>query len=69
MLSITSPSGTGLAEMTHPMRRASNTKRQLDDQELFQLFLIDPNGVKVEQLRSFASVDITADVRAVELAD
>ena len=63
---------TGLAEMmTHlDSKGIEYTKRQLDDQELFQLFLIDPNGVKVElNFEASEAWDITADVRAVELAD
>ena len=63
---------TGLAEMmTHlDAKGIEYTKRQLDDQELFQLFLIDPNGVKVElNFEASEAWDITADVRAVELAD
>ena len=41
---------TGLAEMLEHLRRKSVSvqKRQVDDQALYQLFLLDPNGVKVE---------------------
>lgn len=63
---------TGLAEMMAHLdaKGIEYTKRQLDDQELFQLFLIDPNGVKVElNFEASEACDITADVRAVELAD
>jgi catechol 2,3-dioxygenase-like lactoylglutathione lyase family enzyme len=44
------------------------TKRQVDDQGLFQLFLIDPNGVKVEL--NFANVeakDVQAEIMASAL--
>ena len=63
---------TGLVEMMAHLdaKGIEYTKRQLDDQELFQLFLIDPNGVKVElNFEASEAWDITADVRAVELAD
>ena len=63
---------TGLAEMMWHLdaKGIEYTKRQLDDQELFQLFLIDPNGVKVElNFEASEAWDITADVRAVELVD
>ena len=63
---------TGLAEMMVHLdaKGIEYTKRQLDDQELFQLFLVDPNGVKVElNFEASEAWDITADVRAVELAD
>ena len=63
---------TGLAEMMAHLdaKGIEYTKRQLDDQELFQLFLIDPNGVKVElNFEASEAWDITADVRAVELVD
>ena len=63
---------TGLVEMMAHLdaKGIEYTKRQLDDQELFQLFLIDPNGVKVElNFEAREAWDITADVRAVELAD
>ena len=46
------------------------TKRQVDDQGLFQLFLMDPNGVKVEL--NFANEEATgikADKIASELSD
>ncbi len=46
------------------------TRRQVDDQGLLQLFLIDPNGVKVEL--NFAAEDaraegVYADLKATEL--
>jgi catechol 2,3-dioxygenase-like lactoylglutathione lyase family enzyme len=41
---------TGLSEMIERLQalRVPFNKRQVDDQGLFQLFLFDPNGVKVE---------------------
>lgn len=41
---------TGLKEMMQRLEanKVSFTKRQVDDQGLFQLFLLDPNGIKVE---------------------
>ena len=44
------------------------TRRQVDDQGLFQLFLIDPNGVKVElNFANHEATDIQADVMASDL--
>lgn len=41
------------------------TKRQVDDQGLFQLFLIDPNGVKVElNFANDEATGVAADVMA-----
>jgi catechol 2,3-dioxygenase-like lactoylglutathione lyase family enzyme len=41
---------TGLADMMAHLksRHIAFTQRQVDDQGLFQLFLLDPNGVKIE---------------------
>jgi catechol 2,3-dioxygenase-like lactoylglutathione lyase family enzyme len=41
---------TGLRDMMAHLRAngVAFSKRQVDDQGLFQLFLIDPNGIKVE---------------------
>ena len=41
---------TGLREMMEHLNACSVPfrKRQVDDQGLFQLFLVDPNGIKVE---------------------
>ena len=61
---------TGLGDMmTHlDDRGVDYTKRQVDDQGLFQLFLIDPNGVKVElNFANEEAADIEADVKASEL--
>ena len=42
--------------------------RQVSDQDLFQIFLIDPNGVKVElNFDNAESTDIEAAVMATEL--
>jgi catechol 2,3-dioxygenase-like lactoylglutathione lyase family enzyme len=44
------------------------TKRQVDDQGLFQLFLIDPNGVKVElNFANAEAKDVHAEVMASAL--
>lgn len=63
---------TGLADMMAHLdaKGVDYTKRQVDDQELFQIFLIDPNEVKVElNFAAAEAKDIKADVRAVELTD
>ena len=41
---------TGLKEMMERLqeKRVPFTRRQVDDQGLFQLFLTDPNGIKIE---------------------
>src|SRR5690349_2472312 len=41
---------TGLSDMMERLQRAKVpfNRRQVDDQGLFQLFLFDPNGIKVE---------------------
>ncbi|MDB5864003.1 MAG: glyoxalase/bleomycin resistance protein/dioxygenase [Betaproteobacteria bacterium] len=41
---------SGLGKMMEHLRSAKVpfSKRQVDDQGLFQLFLVDPNGIKVE---------------------
>ena len=61
---------TGLRDMMGHLddRGIEYTKRQVDDQGLFQLFLIDPNGVKVElNFANAEAADIEADVKASEL--
>ena len=61
---------TGLTEMMNRLddKGIEYTKRQVDDQGLFQLFLIDPNEVKVElNFAAAEAVDIKADVMATEL--
>jgi catechol 2,3-dioxygenase-like lactoylglutathione lyase family enzyme len=61
---------TGLKDMMAHLEtlKVPFTKRQVNDQGLFQLFLLDPNGVKIEL--NFANADaagIRADVMASEL--
>jgi catechol 2,3-dioxygenase-like lactoylglutathione lyase family enzyme len=63
---------TGLREMMDHLDRKGieYTRRQVNDQGLFQLFLIDPNGVKVElNYDNAESKGIKADVMASELSD
>ncbi|NBP74101.1 MAG: hypothetical protein EBU57_13315 [Alphaproteobacteria bacterium] len=63
---------TGLTEMMNRLddKGIEYTKRQVDDQGLFQLFLIDPNEVKVElNFAAAEAVDIKADVMATELTE
>ena len=46
------------------------TKRQVDDQGLFQLFLMDPNDVKVElNFANEEALEIQADIMAADLPD
>ena len=51
---------TGLPEMLDHLRRAKipYTQRMVNDQGLFQLFLLDPNGVKIEL--NFANAEAIA---------
>ena len=61
---------TGLKEMMAHLDglEVPYTRRQVDDQGLFQLFLLDPNGVKIEL--NFANAEaagIRADVMASKL--
>ena len=61
---------TGLKDMMAHLDglKVAYTRRQVDDQGLFQLFLLDPNGVKIEL--NFANAEakgIKADVMASEL--
>ena len=61
---------TGLREMMADLdaRGVAYTRRQVDDQGLFQLFLTDPNGVKVElNFAAEEAGDVRADVTASEL--
>jgi len=63
---------TGLTEIMNHLddKGIEYTKRQVDDQGLFQLFLIDPNEVKVElNFAAAEAVDIKADVMATELTE
>jgi len=64
---------TGLPEMMAHLQRegVSFTQRMVSDQGLYQLFLLDPNGVKVEL--NFANSEalehgIAPEVKASELA-
>ena len=62
---------TGLREMMDRLdsRGIEYTRRQVDDQGLFQLFLIDPNGVKVElNFGAEEAKGIKADVMASDLS-
>jgi catechol 2,3-dioxygenase-like lactoylglutathione lyase family enzyme len=62
---------TGLADMMEHLTQhgVSFTRRMVNDQALFQLFLMDPNGVKVELNFSNAEVgDVRPDLMASELA-
>ena len=63
---------TGLTEMMNRLdgKGIEYTKRQVDDQGLFRLFLIDPNEVKDElNFAAAEAVDIKADVMATELTE
>jgi catechol 2,3-dioxygenase-like lactoylglutathione lyase family enzyme len=62
---------TGLEEMmTHlRSRQVPFTQRQVSDQGLFQLFLIDPNGIKVElNFPNVEAQNIKAELMATDLA-
>lgn len=61
---------TGLRQMIEHLRAlgVDFTQRQVDDQGLYQLFLFDPNGVKIEL--NFANAEaegLRAEVMASEL--
>jgi catechol 2,3-dioxygenase-like lactoylglutathione lyase family enzyme len=61
---------SGLEEMMERLKAAQVpfSKRQVDDQGLFQLFLLDPNGIKVEL--NFAAAEaagISAELMASAL--
>ena len=61
---------TGLAQMMEHLTGLGipYTRRMVDDQGLFQLFLMDPNGVKVELNFSNAEVgEVRPDLMASEL--
>lgn len=61
---------TGLKEMMEHLtkNKIEFHKRQVDDQGLFQLFLFDPNGIKVELNYANAEAkDVSADVMASAL--
>jgi extradiol dioxygenase family protein len=61
---------TGLKETIDHLERhkIEFTRRQVDDQGLFQLFLFDPNGVKIElNFSSAEAKGLRADVMASDL--
>lgn len=61
---------SGLPEMMADLdaKGIAYTRRQVNDQGLFQLFLMDPNGVKVElNFDAAEAKNIKADVMASEL--
>jgi catechol 2,3-dioxygenase-like lactoylglutathione lyase family enzyme len=61
---------TGLREMMGRLRDmgAEFRERQVDDAGLYQLFLLDPNGVKIElNFPAAEAVGIEAEVKASEL--
>ena len=61
---------TGLKDMiAHLTARGIDFKQcQVDDQGLYQLFMLDPNGVKIElNFEAAEAEDITATVMASEL--
>lgn len=61
---------TGLREMMARLRERGEDfkERQVDDAGLYQLFLFDPNGVKIElNFPASEAVDIKAEVMASEL--
>ena len=61
---------TGLSDMMEHLTRqsVSFTRRMVNDQGLFQLFLMDPNGVKVELNFSNSEVGaVRAELMASEL--
>ena len=61
---------TGLREMMDHLdaKGIDYTRRQVDDQGLFQLFLMDPNGVKVElNFAAAEAEEIKADVMASDM--
>ena len=63
---------TGLREMIAHLRslKVDFKQRQVDDQGLYQLFLFDPNGVKVELNYANAEAEgIKAELMASEMPD
>jgi catechol 2,3-dioxygenase-like lactoylglutathione lyase family enzyme len=61
---------TGLKDMMVHLKNnnAAFHKRQVDDQGLFQLFLFDPNGVKIElNYANTEAKDVTPDLMASAL--
>ncbi len=63
---------TGLQDMINHLdaKGVGYTKRQVDDQGLFQIFLMDPNDVKVElNFANEEALEIHADIMAADLPD
>ena len=63
---------TGLREMMAHLKSlgVDFKQRQVDDQGLFQLFMFDPNGVKIELNYSSAEAKgLRAEVMAIEMPD
>lgn len=63
---------TGLQDMINHLdaKGVGYTKRQVDDQGLFQIFLMDPNDVKVElNFANEEALEIQADIMAADLPD
>ena len=63
---------TGLQDMINHLdaKGVGYTTRQVDDQGLFQLFLMDPNDVKVElNFANEEALEIQADIMAADLPD
>ena len=61
---------TGLVEMMEHLKRngVEFRQRQVDDQGLYQLFLLDPNGVKIElNFANAEAMGLRAEVMATEL--
>ena len=61
---------TGLADMMEHLRAlgVKFTRRQVDAQGLFQLFLIDPNGIKVElNFANSEAAGIRSELMAADL--
>jgi catechol 2,3-dioxygenase-like lactoylglutathione lyase family enzyme len=61
---------TGLAKMLEHLRaeKVDFKQRQVNDQGLYQLFMVDPNGIKIELNYANAEADgLRADLLASEL--
>jgi catechol 2,3-dioxygenase-like lactoylglutathione lyase family enzyme len=62
---------TGLKDMMARLKReqVKFTTRRADDQALFQIFLFDPNGVKIElNFAAAEAVDVEAELTAASLS-
>ena len=63
---------TGLIEMMDHLKRLGIDfkERQVNDQGLYQLFLVDPNGIKIELNYASAEAEgLRAEITASELPD